>query len=244
MEDNNKKTINKRASNIYKLFINKRINYDPIEWSDYYKKFGIDIDNTDKPIVNKDILEKAYSKAWENRDFEINKLWTRAAYFWGFIVLTFGGYITLLTSAHPEKAIDMHLDLYLLLLGLLFSITWYLVMLGSKTWQHNWEAHIDRLENYISGPIYKTVYYSGARFYSVSKLNEIIALVVIMVWGGLLIQYSKRFSIVKSICDIRSIDWFVTSSTILTILIAIVLCFGYCLGEYRSKERHFFDRWG
>jgi hypothetical protein len=74
----------------------------------------------------------------------------------------------------------------------LFCLSWYLVIRGSKEWQRNWEAHIDHLEEYVSGPIYKTLYYSGKRFYSVSKLNEVMALVICIVWCGLFYQYTSR----------------------------------------------------
>jgi hypothetical protein len=170
------------------------------------------------------LLDKAYLKAWENRNFEIDKFWVRSAYFWGFIVLIFGGNIAILTSDHAEKAITMHLDLCLLLLGLLFSLSWYLVIRGSKNWQKNWEKHIDKLEDFISGPIHKTIFYSGNRFYSVSKLNELMALLVIFVWFGLLIQdLSKNYEL--AIRD--NTDWFTTIAILITIIFAIILVFGY-----------------
>ncbi|TFF40613.1 RipA family octameric membrane protein [Mucilaginibacter psychrotolerans] len=228
---------------IFGTFYLKQIDYTPLSDAEYYKRFGIKIEDVGKPVENEKLLERAYLKAWENRDFEINKLWTRAAYFWGFIVLIFGAYFSLLTSAHPEKAIKLHLDLYLLLLGLLFSITWYLVLLGSKVWQQNWEAHVDRLENYISGPIYKTVYYSGRRFYSVSKLNEVIALTVTGVWIALLIQYAQNYELIKSREGFSQIDWYVSISSLIAFVIAIVLRFGYSSGDYRVSGKGFFDRW-
>ncbi|MDR1466775.1 MAG: hypothetical protein LBI40_04080 [Treponema sp.] len=83
----------------------------------------------------------------------------------------------------------MNIDLYLILLGLIFSFAWELVIRGSKRWQETWEAHIDRLENPITGPLYKTIYCSGKTYYSVSKINEIIAIVIIVVWFLLLIQH-------------------------------------------------------
>jgi hypothetical protein len=215
---------------------------DPLELSDYYKRFGIDYDKVGDTykIVDITLLEKAYAKAWENRDFEIDKFWTRAAYFWGFIVLIFGGYITMLTGEHTSKALHMHLDLYLLLLGFLFSISWYLVILGSKSWQQNWEMHIDHLENFVSGPIYKTIFYSGDRFYSVSKLNEVMAIAVIIVWSGLLGQYlSEHYTIAFS----KDIDIIATVAIGLTLICAVVLKYGYTSGSYKSTKNRFIGRW-
>ncbi|MBB2151701.1 RipA family octameric membrane protein [Pedobacter gandavensis] len=220
----------------------KKTKYTPLKTHEYYQKFGIEknpITNEYK-IKNKKILEKAYTKAWENRNFEIDKFWTRAAYFWGFIVLIFGGYITLLTNEHSNRALDIHLDLYLISLGMLFSVAWYLVILGSKSWQRNWEAHIDFLEDFISGPIYKTIFYSGDRFYSVSKLNEVMAIAVILVWGGLYGQFIRAnycFAINKKI------DLMATSTIIITIIFMLVLCRGYSSGDYSSEKNKFIDRW-
>lgn len=186
------------------------------------------------------MLEKAYTKAWENRDFEINKFWTRAAYFWGFIVLIFGGYLTLLTSEHNIKALAMNFDLYLLLLGFLFSLSWYLVIRGSKVWQENWEAHIDHLEDLVSGPLYRTIHYHGDRYYSVSKLNEILALVIIFVWCGLFYNYASKLTFTL---NVFKINYQITIPIIATIVIAFVLRFGYCMGDYKTTKNKFFDRW-
>lgn len=224
----------------FNWLIKKKVIYTPLEDSEYYKRFGIEDENGEFIVKNPDILKKAYQIAWKNRDFEIDKFWTRAAYFWGFIVLIFGGYIAILTSEHSNKALHMHLDLYLLLLGFLFSITWYLVILGSKTWQKNWEHHIDFLEDYISGPIYKTIFYSGNKFYSVSKLNEVMAIVVIVVWTGLLFQYLlEKYTISFK----NNIELIPTIAILLTVVFSIVLIFGYTAGSYKSQKGKFIDRW-
>lgn len=222
------------------LIIQKKV-YSPLNDNEYYNRFGVatDLKTGDRKVIDKDLLEKAFARSWENRDFEIDKFWTRAAYFWGFIVLIFGGYITILTGEHTHKALNMHLDLYLLLLGFLFSISWYLVILGSKTWQRNWEEHIDSLENFVSGPLYKTVFYSGNRFYSVSKLNEVMAIVVIIVWSGLIGQYLFENC---SLAFNKEIDWITTIAVFLTFVFAIVLRFGYSSGSKKSTKKGYIDR--
>ena len=224
----------------FNWLIQKKDFYTPLEDIEYYKQFGIEKEDGRYIVKNKDLLEKAYEKAWENRDFEIDKFWTRAAYFWGFIVLIFGGYVTIIAGENTEKAIKMHLDLYFLLLGFLFSISWYLVILGSKSWQRNWEAHIDHLEDYVSGPLYKTIFYSGNRFYSVSKLNEVMAIVVIIVWCALLGQF---FVSDFKLYNDGQIDFMASIAVVLTMLFAVVLKFGYSSGSYKSKKNRFIGRW-
>lgn len=226
----------------YTKFYKKRQIEEVLTPKAYLLNFGIVKDGTNYIVLDEKKLEKAYLKAWENRNYEIDKFWTRAAYFWGFIVLIFGGYLNIITSENNKKALQLNLDLYFLSLGVIFSVAWYLVMRGSKSWQENWEHHIDRLENFVSGPIYKTVHYSGNRFYSVSKVNEVLSLVVIIVWTVLLLSnLNDKYSFCR---NIKSLD---ISST-LTITILIIALFsliqGYCLGYYKAKKKGFINRWG
>jgi hypothetical protein len=233
--------INRELKERRELFFLKRANTKILTKRQYLEKFGIEKVSGEYRVMRRDILDKAYSKAWENRNFEIDKSWTRAAYFWGFIVLIFGGYISIITSEHSAKAIDMKLDFYLLLLGFLFSLSWYLVIRGSKEWQKNWENHIDFLEDYVSGPIYKTIHYSGKRYYSVSKLNEVLALAVFIVWCGLLLQHLfDRYSFTL---DVRLMDIRATIAVLVTLGLSCALRFGYCLGPYKLKRQGFLDRW-
>ena len=160
----------------------KKKSYTPLSTEEYNARFGI----TPK---DKKLQKKALKKAWEIRNFEIDKFWQRSAYFWGFIALIFGGYIGVVTGESSKIAEELHLDLYLILLGIIFSVGWLLVICGSKRWQDNWEAHVDRLENAITGPLYKTMYCTKNKFYSVSKINKLLALLIIITWCFLLVQY-------------------------------------------------------
>jgi hypothetical protein len=235
------KKVRNKIKTISRLFIKKRTGYSILDEEDYLRRFGIEKKNDKYEVTNEGFLIKAYEKAWENRNYEIDKFWTRAAYFWGFIVLIFGGYISLLTSEHNQKALEMRVDLYLVLLGFLFSLSWWLVIRGSKCWQQNWEAHIDRLEDYVSGPIYKTIYYSGDRFYSVSKLNETMAIGVFLVWCGLFGQYT--YSHFSFTLNVKKMDLLATIAILTTVLFACALRFGYSLGDYKTDKNNFIDRW-
>jgi cell division protein FtsL len=219
----------------------KEYYYEPLTDEEYYMRFGIEKDNGTNEYMVKDEkkLKIAYEKIWEIRNFEIEKYWTRVAYFWGFIVIIFGGYISIIIGDKAAEISKMHLDLYLILLGYLFSLAWYLVSLGSKAWQLNWEAHIDFLENYVSGPVYKTIYYHNNTFYSVSKINEVMAIIIILAWIGLFIQnIYENYNFFNV-----NIDWFATISILLTIIFTIVLIRGYSHGGYKSEKNKFIDRW-
>jgi hypothetical protein len=168
--------------------------YPKIDDADYDEKFGINQEKGMETEEEKNEKQEkkrkaALKRAWANRDFEINKFWTRSTYFWGFIALIFGAYITVTTEKYSSQTKAMHLDLYLILLGGIFSAAWLLVIKGSKRWQENWEAHIDKLEDAITGPLYKTVYCTRSRFFSVSNINAFLAWIVIITWCWLFIMY-------------------------------------------------------
>lgn len=162
------------------------IEHDDVAIKKYLESFGVKFENGEYTVEDPDKLKAAYQKAWENRDFEINKFWTRAAYFWGFLVLIFGAYFS---SYQKTEAINQYIPFYIICMGLIFSFAWTFVIKGSKRWQENWEVHIDKLEDFISGPLYKTINSKGKAFYSVSKINEILSHLIILVWIVFLIEY-------------------------------------------------------
>jgi len=233
---------------VIRLFIQKRYKYPIIDSKNdinkkYYARFGITVkkrqNGTHKyKITNRKKLETAYNRAWETRNFEIERYWQRTAYFWGFIVLIFGGYISIITRSNDNGYINTYLSFYLIALGLLFSIGWLLVIIGSKTWQQNWESHIDMLESFISGPLYRTVYYRGRYFYSVSKINEILSVCVILVWLVLFLEYILDYKL-----SLKSIDWNISITVLLVVLMSVIMIFGYPLSEYKSEKNRFFDRY-
>jgi hypothetical protein len=194
--------------------------YCAVPLDKYLKNFGIGTD--------KDKLREAYNRAWKNRNFEIDKFWTRSAYFWGFIAAIFAGYITVMTSKYGQDARAMNLHICLIVLGLLFSFAWLLVIKGSKRWQENWEEHIDMLENEITGPLYKTVYRKkGKPYYSVSKVNEFMAWVIIFIWGLLLVYSLSVLLNVSFTFDLCKLDVF-TVCILLGGGIGPVLLFVFC----------------
>jgi hypothetical protein len=228
---------------MFHLFFTKRENYIPLSEKAYYEQFKFDtqkVPETDDymPIASKntEMLKEAYNRAWKNRNFEIDKFWLRSAYFWGFISVIFIGYATIL-AVDNCKITEMFLDFYLILIGLLFSLAWFLVIKGSKIWQENWEAHIDYLEDFVSGPIYKTVFCPVKhRFYSVSKINEVVALIVIIVWIGLVFQYMNTNNYTFSLLTKEKVDLNITIPIGLVVIFSIVLIFGYPVGKYKLDK--------
>ncbi|HEY8402405.1 MAG TPA: hypothetical protein VIK89_14150 [Cytophagaceae bacterium] len=156
---------------------------------------------------------KALALAWRNRDFEIDLYWKRATYFWTFIAASFAGYVALISSESFELVREKfpQVEYVIICLGIVFSFAWLLVNLGSKKWQENWEAHIEILEDSISGPLYKTVLFKDS--YSVSKLNKIVNLFVLFIWLILAVKYAKENEMVDLIIIASSIGTVITVFT-------------------------------
>jgi hypothetical protein len=151
------------------------------------------------------IRNEALYQALETRKFEIEMYWKRATYFWGFLIVIFAGYFTVLNA----KNITDFKEFYLLLiaaLGCIFSISWFYVNKGSKYWQENWENHVDYLEDNKIGPLFKVIIKeksvpfhkkltNGGR-YSVSKINQLLSFFLMITWfiiGGVnILQISMK----------------------------------------------------
>lgn len=134
---------------------------------------------------------EALKTAHDIRKFEIELYWKRATYFWTFIAAALGGYFLLQQGS--ESAFE---STYVVsCLGFVFSLAWYLVNRGSKSWQRNWELQVDLLEDEITGPLYKTGlnrYTNRLRdltagyHFSPSNINQLLGLFVTVVWLGLI----------------------------------------------------------
>ncbi|MGP3592655.1 RipA family octameric membrane protein [Vagococcus sp. WN89Y] len=176
--------------------------------NNYDKAFSIRKFSAHRTKIEKNKL--ALEKAHEIRKFEIDLYWKRTTYFWTIIAAIFAGYI-LLASKNSEKTIQNG-DWYLILIafaGFIFSYGWFLLNKGSKFWQENWEFHIDKLEDEITGPLYKTVLYKkplttkekkwknhlyDSGNFSVSKINQFIAFFTMVLWLILMAMPSSTMS--------------------------------------------------
>ena len=170
---------------------------------------------------------KALERALDIRKFEIDLYWKRATYFWTFIAATLAGFVAIQASSSANR-----IDLSVLLcnLGIVFSFGWLCVNRGSKYWQENWEYHVDMLEDFVHGPLYKVVLsrgrpkgpcewfvhlLTGPSSISVSKINQLISLFVTVMWCGLLLYSLPPFSLELSI------NWYYVSIIGLTALVCL-----------------------
>lgn len=206
---------------------------DRIDEKIYNKLFEL---NRNKPKGKTCKYKEALSRAWKNRDFEIEMYWKRATYFWIFLATTFAGYFALLTVDiyKVENKMDIYLlELIIICLGIGFSWSWVLVNRGSKKWQENWEAHIDLLEDKVTGPIYKVVKDKNGYNYSVSKINEYVSIFVLIIWCSLLAYFLlKRYSLFR--IDTDSIRFTIVA---FFILLTIVGFFFLLLIKTKTKTK-------
>lgn len=157
---------------------------------------------------------EAFKYAIDTRKFEIELYWKRATYFWTFIAAALAGYAAIQASSTIQDKTD--LSVVLCCLGVLFSFGWHCVNRGSKQWQENWENHVDMLETEVVGPLFKTVLrrrpardfrehirnaVTGPWSVSVSGINQIISIYVVLLWLVLLCKSLRQFSFVAPI------DW-------------------------------------
>lgn len=130
----------------------------------------------------KEDIEASYKKAWEAKNFEIDNYWKRANYFWLFQVAAFTGYFTVLKTVK-----EVEISYIVICVGVVTSWAWYFINKGSKVWQRNWENHVDMLEDYITGPLYKRV--SADKTFSVSKINELVSQFIAWIWVFIAVYY-------------------------------------------------------
>lgn len=154
----------------------------------------------DEPEASRDALPgrlpAALEQARDARKFEIEMYWKRATYFWAFIATAFAGYAAFFNASPPHAFAAFMVSM----IGLVFTYAWYLVNRGSKFWQENWENHVELLEDAVTGPLFKTVTerptrsngrrtwedrFIGPLPVSVSKINGVVSLFLLMVWAEL-----------------------------------------------------------
>jgi hypothetical protein len=139
---------------------------------------------------------EALKHALDIRKFEIELYWKRATYFWAFIAVAFGAFFV------SQKDGDMGTTFVISCLGLIFSLSWYLVNRASAYWQRNWERHVDLLEDEVMGPLHKMTIerksfpfsdLTGPYRYSPSRINTLLALATMLVWILLIARTLSRW---------------------------------------------------
>jgi SAM-dependent methyltransferase len=131
---------------------------------------------------------KAFDIAHDNRKFEIEMLWKRSVFYWGFIAASFAGFVA------TEKTIGSA-SLIFAAFGFLCSLAWSAGNRGSKYWQEYWENKVVHLQNLVTGDLFIDHYPQrqswrrqfAPRRLSVSKLAIGISDYTVVVWLGLLL---------------------------------------------------------
>lgn len=147
-----------------------------------------DLHGPDKVCQRKEALRIAH----DIRKFEIERYWQRSIYFWGFQLTFFAAYWAILGTAISSQSDRVFLLLPILLaiagLALCFAVLWEKLNDGAKTWQDNWERHVDMLEGEFTGHIYKTYIFMNTDVtdtkppFSVSKINRKIIEIFRIFW--------------------------------------------------------------
>lgn len=188
--------------------------------------------------------KNAFDFANSCRDKEIDRFWSRALYFWGFIAAAFTAYITVLKLSLGQHCfclktiteLNFTAKIILALLSFVcfvFCLLWQLIHKASKFWQENWEKYVCEFEAEVLG---KEVYGKSKKDeidssffplslkpygYSVSKISSSSAV--------LLTVLSFVFTIFNFVNLFQSIAF---NSEIIKIIIATVLlslAFGYTI---------------
>lgn len=184
------------------------------------------------------------------RKFEIDLYWKRTTFFWTILTAIIAGYFLIyskLTTTPDNNSLKVLFSLGCL--GLIFSIGWYFVNRGSKFWQVNWEKHLDCIEDEVIGPLYKTTidtsYYHKKFFhlvapypFSVSKINQILNIVLIVFWVLMLFDFSYTYLTFKP-CSFDSYLSFYFWTGLLT-LVAVYSLFAFThtgLDNFRDKTQ-------
>lgn len=115
-------------------------------------------DKIPSPGTEDEIFKERLKVILDTRKFEIDLYWKRATYFWTFIAATLTGYG--LTLSVDKAKVDIgnvnKFQFLIICLGIVFSLSWFLVNKGRKFWQENWEAHLNLTEDNVIGPLFKT----------------------------------------------------------------------------------------
>lgn len=191
-------------------------------------------------ISTKEKREKAkaaFDKAWETRNFEIELYWKRTNYFWAFQIPVFAAYFTLISASAPNLP---QVVIYLICcIGIIISLAWKLINVGSKDWQRHWEHHIDQLEDNFTGPLYKTI--SKTKTFSVSKINELVSSFFTLIWIGLALFYIIDFELFVLSAS-KSFAYKELIITLVTLFVVWQMVCQHGLGLFQKKTISFYRR--
>lgn len=222
-----------------------------LDYSDYVKKF-------EDARLTKDEWKELLKIAIETRKFEIELYWKRANYFWLFVGVFFVAYYTTLPDRgeciwEGTKWFVLSLENFLFIIGgYCFSVGWFLANRGSKYWQENWEYHIAAISFYLGMPVFEILKSNHSVFrkltssypYSVSRINHMLNIVVIVIWTILLL--CRIFALTEKYHWYYGVLWCILAliGMVLIFYIMHVVSRSFVLREASDHSKEFFDNIG
>ncbi len=194
-------------------------------------------------LPQKEKIVAALNRAHEIRQFEIRLYWQRSFFFWGFIFAFLTAFALVLDSERIDE-IKPIAAVFLSCMGWFTTFAWLHIEIGSKTWQANWEKHIDFLENNITGKLHKVNIGKPLEFFSVSEIHRTFIYSMIWFWRGLLflsVSYTVIFfaDCIKkylSIIMMTSVNTVFSNLTIISIIVLIHLWILYLKREWLGPK--------
>lgn len=216
------------------VYLKKDKGYTDLTEETYKTDFKVESDTS--------IVKAAYEKAWASKNFEIDNYWKRATYFWAFQVASFTAYMAFLSSNYYQNnPANRQLLFFIVCIGVITSLAWVLINIGSKFWQRNWEKHVDMLEDKITGPLYKTVYmYKNEVTFSVSKINEIVSRFFVFIWVMLGFKYVSDNIIFQGTW--RDIAIYEITAIFFTLYFVVAMFYGHGRGRFGANKNFDFKR--
>lgn len=138
---------------------------------------------TEKQLI---ILNEAYKQALDTRKFEIELYWKRATFMWpvnGALLVLIGIFSKLFYDAPIDRRIECFVAMSVIsLLGYFVSMISSGISQSGKYWQENWEYHLDMLEPFFCGHLFKTHISRRPQPYSISELQDTVNLILVFLW--------------------------------------------------------------
>lgn len=148
-----------------------------------------------------------------------------------FIAATFTAYFTLSKSNTKEPSIEVYC---VICLGFVLSVAWFFINRGSKFWQRHWEAHIELLEDSVTGPLYKTIY--DVKSFSVSEINEIVSGAFVFVWVTLGFNYLLHHHLINWQNNMDTVEWQMWVISLVAIGAVCAMSVGHGRGRFSKRK--------
>jgi hypothetical protein len=139
------------------------------------------IENIAFPNKAEEIYNKAFYMALDYLKFETTLYWHRANYYWLFQASIYAGYFYSMTAENNKLICgNPEIIIGITCLGFLTALAWFLTNKGSRRWHGHWVNHVYKLEDGITGPLWKTT--SSKSSWSVVRINELVSRLSFIAW--------------------------------------------------------------